>query len=73
MGTAEALGGGFEDQHGDAIRIGGDIVIPDAQDPPTLRFEKRCAAIVIGQLIKMLAAVEFDRELRLAAREIDNI
>jgi len=73
VGSAEALGGSLEDQHSDAFWIGGDVIVPDAQDTPPLGFEKCCTAIVVSQLIKMLAAVEFDRQLRLAACQVDDI
>ena len=73
MGTAEALGGCFEYQPGDAFRISECVVVPNPHDSPTFRFEKLGPTVVIVLLLKMLATVEFDRQLCFAACEIDYV
>lgn len=73
MGTAEALGGFFEEQRSYAFRILERIRIPNPQYAPTFSFEKQCPPIIIGLLVEMLAAIEFDRQPCFAAGEIDNI
>ncbi len=73
MGTAEALGGFFQNQPCDAFRIREHIIVPHTQNAPAFRFEKCRSAVVIALPFKMLAAVELDSEPRFAACQIDNI
>lgn len=73
MGTAEALGGFFQYEPRNAFRVGEDVVVPNADDAPAFGFQKCGSAIVISLLFDMLATVEFNSELRFAAREIENV
>ena len=73
MGAAEALGGAGEDVFGRAFGVVAHIAIPQAQDLPALLFQPGRAGGIVTRLLLMLAAVELDREPRLAAGEIDDV
>jgi hypothetical protein len=49
-----------------------DLVVPQPEDNPALRFEEAGSAVVIITRFGVLTAVQLDCELRLAAREVDD-
>jgi hypothetical protein len=49
------------------------IAVPKPKHAPTKRFEERGTNFVIFGLVDVLAAVEFDRKLDLAAGEIKDV
>jgi hypothetical protein len=71
VGAAEALGGGQQDVLGSAVGVRENLGIPQADDAPSLRTEivrPPCVGIC-GR--DMLAAIDFDRQPRLSAHQID--
>ena len=70
---AEALGGLREQKFGCALGVGNDLRIPEADDAPAHAFQIGGPFRVIGFLVEMLATVQFDCQLRLAASKIDDI
>lgn len=72
MGAAEALGGSVHDGIEHAIRVVIQFAVPDPQNRPTFPGEERVALLVpLG--FGMLAAVKFNDEFRLPAREIGEV
>jgi hypothetical protein len=73
VGVAEALGD--VRQHGlrCAFGIAHHIAVPEPDHAPTVSFEICCARGIVILLVDMLAAVEFDRQLGFAARQIDDV
>lgn len=57
----------------DALRIGEDVIVPEAQDGEALRLQKFGAAGVIGCRFRMLAAIHLDHQLRSETEEIGEI
>jgi hypothetical protein len=69
VGAAEALGGSLHDRFQHAFGVLIQFVVPDPEDGPSfLREERITLPIVIG--VGVLAAIEFDDELRLPAGEV---
>ena len=66
---AEALGGFLEDRLGYALGIDCDVRVPEADDGPAFGLEEARAGLV-ARRIDVLAAVDLDDQLRLAAGEI---
>ncbi len=73
MGSAEALGGFFYYAFRNAFRIQCNLIVPETDDAPAFGFQKRRSCAVIRYLLKMLAAIELDRQFRLPTGEIDNV
>jgi hypothetical protein len=72
VGAAEALGGALRNRAEDALGILIEFDVPDAQDRPAFLREIRIAALIpLG--FGMLAAVQFNHELCLAARKIGKV
>ena len=68
----EAFGQGVEDGFGDALRVFGHFVVPEGDHAPASAFES-AGAILVGDGIDMLAAVELNDQPRLAAGEIGDV
>ena len=69
VGAAEALGGFEKDRFGDTGSVAVDVTVPEADDRPALVFMKtRAVRVSLG--LCMLAAIQLDDELGLAASEI---
>ena len=73
MGAAEALGGLFQDQSSNAFWVGEYVIVPNPHNTPTFSFQETRPTLVIGLLLKVLAAIEFDPQLRFSADEIDDV
>ena len=73
MGAAEALGCLSQNVLGSALRIAEHVGIPQPHDTPSLAFEPDGARLVVVGLLGMLPTVDFDRQFRFAASEIDNV
>ncbi len=73
MGAAEALGGDTQDMLRGSFRIGEDVAVPEPDDAPSSRFKIGGTFRVVVSLVEMLAAIEFDRQLRRAVGEIDDV
>src|SRR5215813_12059203 len=56
-----------------AIGIGQDLVIPEAEGAVALGFEPLGARLVSFRIERVLTAVDFDDQLRGGAKEIDNV
>ena len=69
MGAAEELGGALEDGLGYAFRVGVHFAVPEADDGPAFGLEMAGSSFVAGRT-DVLAAVDLDDQLRLAAGEI---
>gem|GEM_PF-6143093 len=72
MGAAEALGGGLEEKLGRSVRVGQHFAIPQTHNHPTAFAEEGGAAIISDFSVEVLTTVEFDRQLCLATREVDD-
>ncbi|ANT49197.1 hypothetical protein A6B35_04225 [Mesorhizobium amorphae CCNWGS0123] len=59
----------------DIVDVTKDVVVPKAQDGPTILFQTRCPRFVgdNGISFRMLAAVDFDDEFLLWTREVDDV
>jgi hypothetical protein len=55
----------------DAFQVLEDLVVPEAQNRPTLSFEKRRPATLVRN--RVLTAIQFDNQPAFRAREIDDI
>jgi hypothetical protein len=64
---------GVEDAKTDAVAIGEDIVVPEPQNAKSGAFQVSRAALVIGDLIGMLAPVDLDDETCIDTKEIQEI
>jgi hypothetical protein len=72
VGTAEALGGARQDRLHRAFRILTKVAIPNAENGPTL-LPKPSIANCIPCRFRVLATVDLDHQLRLAAGQIGDI
>ena len=72
MGAAEALGGFRQNMQDGTVRIAEHVAIPQPNDPPPFAFQKRRSAGIRLNLRSMMAAVEFNTEPGLAARQIND-
>ena len=72
VGAAEALGGSTHDRLKHALGVLIELIVPDAEDCPALRFKKAVALLISLRFI-VLAAVEFDHQPGLPAREIGKV
>src|SRR5580692_2941667 len=76
VGSAIALLGGgssaqrYENRLQDPIRIAERFIVPKSDHAITTRLKPECPRFAV---ICMLSAINFDDELRLRAKEIDNI
>lgn len=73
MGSAEALGGLFQNRLHYAVQIFKDFAVPESQHGPAFLFQKFGAGCVIGGSIAVLRTIEFDGQSRRAACKIDDI
>lgn len=64
MGAAEALGGFEEDRLRNAVGIGGDVAVPEADDGPAF-IDEPGGAVLVAAGVDVLAAVDLDDQLRL--------
>ncbi|KQO55400.1 hypothetical protein ASF14_03195 [Sphingomonas sp. Leaf257] len=48
------------DDCNDALQIAQNVVVPEADDPPALRFEIVGAGVVVSFVFGMLAAIDFN-------------
>ena len=72
MGAAEALGGASQDCFCYSLWVASDIAVPYAKNAPALSLQPFIAN-AIAVRVSVLASVNFDDQLRLAACEIGNV
>ena len=72
MGAAEALGGSTHDRLKNTLDVLVELIIPDAEDCPSLLLKEAVAGL-ISHRPGMLAAVEFDNQSGLPAGEIRKV
>jgi hypothetical protein len=73
VGATKSLRAPLEDMLGRCVRIAADFVVPQPQDGPALVFEKTRTPGIIGGSVSMLAAVQLNSQLCLAASEVEDI
>lgn len=62
----------IEDELGGSIRILNHLVVPQANHDPALALQDSGALLVISRgCLRMLATIDLDGQLRLAASEVD--
>ncbi len=72
MGAAEALGGSVENCSQRTIRTFDKLIVPETKNRPAFLSQIFVALpVIIG--VRVLAAIEFDDELRLPAGEVRDI
>lgn len=64
---------GAEDGVADTTRILDHGMVPDSQHAIAEAFQVDRATLVIGDLLRVLAAIEFEDELGFGAQEIDDV
>ncbi|MBB4047541.1 hypothetical protein GGR45_001052 [Sphingomonas zeae] len=57
----------------DAFQIAQDVVVPEADDAPALRFEVAGSGFVIGSAFVMLSAINLDDQLFRPGGEIRDV
>ena len=72
MGGSQQSSSFIDDGFGYTVRVGHDIRIPETDDLPTEALKERGARNV-GLIIDVLATVELDEELQLAASQVDDV
>ena len=72
MGAVEALGGSLYDGIEHAVGVFVRLVVPDAKDRPALLLQMGVAPGIADRL-RVLASVEFDDQLGLAASEVGDV
>ena len=72
MGAAEGLGGSIHNRLKYSFRVIIQLIVPDAQDCPTLLPEIRIAPLISFRL-GMLTAIQLDDQLRLSAGKISKV
>jgi hypothetical protein len=64
---------GFEDRQTDAVAIGEDGGVPEAQHPKALSLKVGGSALIIGGLIRMLSAIDLNDQGGVSAIEVDDV
>lgn len=59
----------FQNHFDNPFGIGEHVIVPEANDAPTLSFEKGCSAL-IRNVLGVLAAIDLNDEVMLGASEI---
>lgn len=62
-----------QDGETDIVAMFQHAMVPEAEDMQSLRLKEFGAPLVVGDLFRMLAAVQFDHEPRLGAVEVDDV
>ena len=56
-----------------AVGVAQDVIVPEAEDAVTLRFEEEGAHTVVGSPRRVLPAIDFDDQLGRVAGEVGDI
>ena len=72
LGFVAGEGDFFGDAGQDAVGVGEDVVVPEAEHAVAVGLDL-ARPVVIGRAVGMLAAVEFDRDPQRAASEVDDV
>ena len=73
MGAWERGSDLANDRLGDTFRIFRDLAVPEADDSPAEGLEEGGALEILGNLVEMLGSVDLNRQLDLAAGEIEYV
>ena len=64
---------GRDDRLHDALGLVHDVAVPESEDAVTLRPQESVAVCIVGRLVEMLTAVEFDDDSHLGADEVADV